>query len=189
MSVRAPLPDPPVLCPLSTPRWASYPTGSPINRLSSRNTPTTKIPINPRAIQVLTLSGTCSHRSKSRSHHLSSPSPSRSSTMPPRPNPIPCCVSARMLDYFSPSEFNPQWRVPDSRSGHPREHARYNGNPRLDPERQSRLQLDPAQAERMPGRIRVDLEVVCGCGLFGGLQHLCTQCHDLVVGRWEVVDP
>jgi hypothetical protein len=29
--------------------------------------------------------------------------------MPPRPNPIPYCLSARMLDYFSPSEVNPDW--------------------------------------------------------------------------------
>jgi hypothetical protein len=79
-----------------------YPSGIPINRLSSRNTPTTKAPMNPRSIEVLSLSGRCFHRSKSRSHHLSSPSPSRSSTLPPRPNPLPTCVSARMLDHFSP---------------------------------------------------------------------------------------
>jgi hypothetical protein len=29
--------------------------------------------------------------------------------MPPWPNPIPYCLSARMLDYFSPSEVNPPW--------------------------------------------------------------------------------
>jgi hypothetical protein len=79
-----------------------YPSGIPINRLSSRNTPTTKAPMSPRSIEVLSLSGRCFHRSKSRSHHLSSPSPSRSSTLPPRPNPVPTCVSARMLDHFSP---------------------------------------------------------------------------------------
>ena len=41
----------------------------------------------------------------------------------------------------------------------------------------------------MPGRIRVDLEVVRGGRLFGRLQHPCTQRHDSVVGRWEVFDP
>jgi hypothetical protein len=60
-----------------------YPSGIPINRLSSRNTPTTKAPMSPRSIEVLSLSGRCFHRSKSRSHHLSSPSPRRSSTLPP----------------------------------------------------------------------------------------------------------
>ena len=41
----------------------------------------------------------------------------------------------------------------------------------------------------MPGWIRVDLEVVCGGRLLGSLQHLCTQRHDAVVGRREVLDP
>jgi hypothetical protein len=81
---KAPLPDPPASLSRLDSWLGDYPTGIPINRLSSRNRPTTKMPMNPRAIKVLALPGKCSHRSKSRSHHLSSPSPSRSSTMPPR---------------------------------------------------------------------------------------------------------
>lgn len=80
---KAPLPDPPASLSRLDSSLGNYPTGIPINRLSSRNRPTTKMPMVPRAIKVLTLPGKCSHRSKSRSHHLSSPSPSRSSTMPP----------------------------------------------------------------------------------------------------------
>lgn len=80
---KAPLPGPPASLPRLDSSLGNYPTGIPINRLSSRNRPTTKMPMDPRAIKVLTLPGKCSHRSKSRSHHLSSPSPSRSSTMPP----------------------------------------------------------------------------------------------------------
>ena len=79
----------------STPSCSSlgnYPTGIPINRLSSRNRPTTKMPMNPRVIKVLTLPGKCSHRSKSRSHHLSSPSP-------------------RVLHDASPAEVGPQLRI------------------------------------------------------------------------------
>jgi hypothetical protein len=49
--------------------------------------------------------------------------------------------------------------------------------------------LNPAQAERVPGRIRVDLEVVDGVDLLHGLQHLRTQRHDTLVGGHEVLDP
>jgi hypothetical protein len=53
-------------------------------------------------------------------------------------------------------------------------------------EQVSLLPLDPAQAERMPGRIRVHLEVV---RLFGRLQHVRTEPNDPIVSRWEVLDP
>jgi hypothetical protein len=50
--------------------------------------------------------------------------------------------------------------------------------------------LNPAQAERMPGRIRVHLEVIGRvCVLSSRLQHLRTQRHDMIVGFREVVDP
>jgi hypothetical protein len=42
----------------------------------------------------------------------------------------------------------------------------------------------------MPGRIRVDLEVVGGvCVLSSRLEHLRTQRHDTIVGVRKVVDP
>ena len=41
----------------------------------------------------------------------------------------------------------------------------------------------------MPGGISVDLEVVGGATLVGGLQHPGTQRHDSLVCRGEVIDP
>jgi hypothetical protein len=41
----------------------------------------------------------------------------------------------------------------------------------------------------MPGRIRVDLEVIDGVDVLCRLQHLRTQRHDPVVGGHEVLDP
>ena len=50
--------------------------------------------------------------------------------------------------------------------------------------------LNPAQAERMPRRIRVHLEVIGRiCVLTSRLEHLRTQRHDTIVCLREVVDP
>jgi hypothetical protein len=46
--------------------------------------------------------------------------------------------------------------------------------------------LNPAETERMPGRIRVDLEVVVPCWWF---EYSCTERHDTIVGGREVLDP
>src|SRR5437870_9849388 len=49
--------------------------------------------------------------------------------------------------------------------------------------------LDPAQAERMPGGICVDLKVVEGVNLLGRLQHPRTERHDPLVSSLELLDP
>src|SRR5215211_2636821 len=50
--------------------------------------------------------------------------------------------------------------------------------------------VDPAQTERMPGRIRVDLEVVDGVDVRRRwLEHPRTERHDTIMGGREVLDP
>jgi hypothetical protein len=49
--------------------------------------------------------------------------------------------------------------------------------------------LNPAQTERMPGRIGIDLEVVDRVDVLRRLEQLRTQRHDTIVGGHEVLDP
>ena len=49
--------------------------------------------------------------------------------------------------------------------------------------------LNPTQAERMPGRIGVDLEVVGGVAVLRRHEHLRTQRHDTIVRHREVLYP
>ncbi len=91
-------------------RQTPYPTGRPINRLSNAKEPTITIPMSPRQIPVLTLSDRCCHRLKPRSHHLSSPIPSRSSMM------LPHIQIRRSLEYRRGSSTTSVLRLGSNRS-------------------------------------------------------------------------
>lgn len=49
--------------------------------------------------------------------------------------------------------------------------------------------LSPAEAERMPSGIGVDMEVVAGIDILRGLRHLRAERHDAIVGVSEALDP